>query len=166
MRNPIGTFVFVLLAALSVAPNVGAQITSPPSPLQGEPAYHVWTVPGVLNNELKTFFACTNVASNVLIVGVEVFGSNGTSVNIPSDTSLTVDPGETVLFGTEQAVGLFPDANLGVPAIFAGAGSARVLSTAKPGGIICTAFLADATAGNPISMTSLTIVKKTTQQGD
>ena len=46
--------------ALLFATAARAQISSPPT-LQGEPAVHAWSVPGVVSSSnLATLFSCTN----------------------------------------------------------------------------------------------------------
>ena len=149
--------------AVAVATAAQAQINSPPPALQGQPSFHLWSVPGVISvGGLETFFACTNTTDDAIRVGVEVFGfAGGGAVNDASATSLNVAAGGTVLFGTGTAAGLSVSGTLGVGL---SKGSARVLATAKSG-IICSAFLADDGDAPPTSMTALTVVKKTKQKG-
>lgn len=97
-------------------------------------------------------------------LGVEVFGpTGGASLNDADATSVVVAPGGTVLFGTGTANGLAVDSNLALNIVTKG--SARVVAT-RSRGVLCSAFLADVFGGSPVSMTSLPVVKKTTQQGD
>jgi hypothetical protein len=127
-------------------------------------ATHHFSVPGVVNNGLATVFACTNVSSSDIIVGVEVFGAaGGAALNDASATSLTVAPSGTAMFGTQALAGIVVDRALNVGIVHKG--SARILATAKSG-VTCSAFLATPESSPPNSMTGLTIVKKTTQQGD
>jgi hypothetical protein len=157
--------VLALILALAVLFSAAqAPVSEPPPDLQGQASTHLWTVPGVMNADHVTVFACTNVSTRSIIVGVEVFDADGTSLNDPSATSLAVDPGGTVMFGTSIAGIFFLDSELmpgGGP--FVTKGSARVLATSKSD-IICSAFLTDR-ATSP-SMVSLSVVKKTAQQGD
>ena len=137
--------------------------------LQGEPSVHAWTVPGVINsNGLGTFFACTNALSSSATIGVEVFGAaGGAALNDASATSLTLMPGATALFGTSLAAGLPVSSDLQTGFVFNG--SARVLTTTSvkaSQGILCSAFVADAVNAPPTSMTSLTVVRRATQQGN
>src|SRR5438128_2422839 len=158
--------VIVLAIVLAcVATAVQAQIDSPPPTLQGQPSFHLWSVPGVIRaGGLETFFPCTNTTGAPIRVGIEVFGAfGGAAFNDPSATSLDVVAGGTVLFGTGGAVGLGVSGTLGAGPM--SKGSARVLATAKSG-IICSAFLADAGNAPPTSMTALMVVKKTKQKGD
>ena len=153
-----------IVTILTVATAAQAQINSPPPTLQGQPSFHLWSVPGVIDTGgLGTFFPCTNTTGAPIRVGIEVFGpAGGAAANDPSATSLNVAAGATVLFGTGAAVGLSVSSSLG--AGFS-KGSARVLATAKSG-IICSAFLADSGNAPPTSMTALVVVKKTKQKGD
>ena len=155
-----------LALAMALLPGIAqAQIDSPPPALQGQPSFHLYSVPGVIRGAgLGTFFACTNTTDNAIRVGVEVFGqAGGAAANDPSATSLNVAAGATVLFGGGAAAGLSGDGTLGFGII--SKGSARILATAKKG-IICSAFLADPGNAPPTSMTTLTVVKTTKQKGD
>src|SRR5438093_2965469 len=98
--------VIVLAIVLTCAATTAqAQINSPPPALQGQPSFHLWSVPGVMaSGVLETFFACTNTTDDAIRVGVEVFGfAGGGAANDPSATSLNVAAGGTVLFGTGGA---------------------------------------------------------------
>ena len=150
---------------LAVATAAQAQINSPPPTLQGQPSFHLWSVPGVISGgDLATFFPCRNTTGAPIRVGIEVFGDpGGAAVNDPSATSLDIPPGGNVRFATGGAVGFGFSGNLVVGPV--NSGSARILATAKSG-IICSAFLADSGNAPPTSMTTLTVVKKTKQKGD
>jgi len=141
-----------------------AQINSPPPPLQGQPSYHLYSVPGVVDlPQLGTFFACTNTTDATIRVGVEIFGAAGGGAgNDPSGSSLDIPAGGMRLFGTDETVWVSIHSDVG-GAI--GKGSARILATAKSG-IICTAFLADPGNDPPTSMADLKVVKKMRQKGD
>jgi hypothetical protein len=159
------TTTLLLAAAFAcIATAAQAQINSPPPTLQGQPSFHLWSVPGVISSGgLATFFSCTNTTGAPIRVGIEVFGpGGGGAANDPSATSFNVAAGGTVLFGTDVAAGLSVNGPLGAALP---EGSARVLATAKSG-IICSAFLADKGNAPPTSMTSLTVVKTTKQKGD
>ena len=166
MTHRIGTLGFAV--ALLFATSARAQISAPPT-LQGQPSVHVWTVPGVINNGgLGTFFTCTNTLGSTVTVGVEVFGPAGeAALDDASATSLSVAPGATVMFGTTQPGSFVADGNL-APG-FVTKRSARVLATtsskASPQ-ILCTALLADSISSVPTVMTTLPVIRKTTQQGD
>ena len=156
--------VVTTLALACIAAGAHAQLDSPPPPLQGQPSFHLYSVPGVIaSGGLGTFFPCTNTTGAAIRVGVELFGPpGGAAANDASATSLDVGPSATVLFGTGGAVGLSVSSSLGG---FFSKGSARILATAKKG-IICGAFLADTGNAPPTSMTTLMVVAKTKQKGD
>src|SRR5207245_1337338 len=122
-----------IVTVLAVATAVQAQIDSPPPALQGQPSFHLYSVPGVIRNgSLGTFFACTNTTGAAIRVGVEVFGpAGGAAANDASATSLDVGPSATVLFGTGGAVGLGVSGTLGAGSL--SKGCARILATAKKG---------------------------------
>ena len=127
-------------------------------------------MPGVINDaSLGTFIACTNTLGSTVTMGVEVFGeAGGAALNNASATSLDVAPGETVLSATQTSAAFVPDVVLvTVPVI--NKGSARVLVTASSKAsqqILCTAFLANTLANPPVSMTSLNVIRRNTQQGE
>ncbi|MCK6554666.1 hypothetical protein L6Q96_08830 [Candidatus Binatia bacterium] len=152
-------FAMVLLAGAA-----HAQINSPAPALQGQPSYHLYSVPGVVEGGgVDTFFACTNTTSASIRVGIEIFGDfGGAAANNPSASSLEIFPGGSRLFGTGATVWVGVDSNVGGAL---GTGSARILATESKG-IIWTAFLADPGNAPPTSMAPLTIVKKTKQKGD
>jgi hypothetical protein len=116
-------------------------------------------VPGVINNGgLGTYFSCTSTSTDAQFVTVEAFDSNGIA---SGSGSLAVGAGKTVLFGTQNSVGLTEDLTMGSGGI--SAGSARILSTAKSK-LLCTAFVADV-GNSPITViNSLTIVAKLKQK--
>lgn len=139
----------------------------PPPQLQGEPAVHAWSVPGVVSNStLATLIACTNTLGSTVIVGVEVFGpAGGAARNDASATALAVAPGATVLFATAPA----PFSADSVLSVAADKGSARVLVTTNSKAsqqIICSAFFTDRNNDPPTSMTSLNVIRRNTQQGE
>jgi hypothetical protein len=130
----------------------------------GKTTYHLYSVPGVIENGwTSTFFSCTSTDTATMQVGVELFGfAGGAAANDPVATSVTVASGATVYFGTSHAVGIVINSDLaGGPF---GWGSARILATSKK--LACTAFLADKGNDPPTSMVYLTIIKKTKQKGE
>ena len=159
----------VAVAALAVLGSTAhAQITSIPPTLQGQPSSHLWSIAGVVNSGgLGTVVTCTNVNTSPsipsVLIGVQVFNAAGAAVNDPSATAVDLGPGGTVAFGTVGLAGIGVNTSLAVGSLTKGA--ARVLATAKAG-IICGALIADTTSAPPVSMASLTIVKKTKQTGD
>jgi hypothetical protein len=99
-------------------------------------------------------------------VGVEVFGpAGGVALNDASATSQVVAPGGTVAFSA-QATGFAVESVLMVSTT---KGSARVLSTTRAKasqGILCNVVLHDQNNPTPLFMSSLPVIRKTTQQGD
>ena len=158
---------FALIAAvvgLLVAPQAPAGIADSPLPVlvAGKATLHVYSVPGgIEGGGLGTYFSCTSTDTATMQVGVELFGSaGGAPENDAAATSLSVAAGATVMFGTQSAVGLSIDSNLG------GGGSklsARILATSKK--LICTAFLADRGNAPPTSMVHLDVISKLKQRG-
>jgi len=164
MCNPMRLGIAIVLACVA-ATLAHAQIDTAPPQLMGQPSLHLYSVPSVQAiGGLATFFGCTNTTSAPIRVGVEVFGSpGGPAFNDASATSLEINPGGTVMFGTSFAVGIPVTSSLGAGGI--DNASARILATAKKG-IICTAFVADNGNAPPITSWQLTIVAKTKQRGD
>ena len=151
------------LALALLAGGAQAQINSPPRPLQGQPSYHLYSVPGVMNNVVASFFQCPNTTSANIRVGVEVFSKwGGAAINDASASSLDLAAGGGSLFGTNSTTWVTVDSNLGPGPI--STGSARILATNR-GGIICTAFIADPVNAPPTSMAQLNTIKKTKQKG-
>jgi hypothetical protein len=110
---------------------------------------------------------CTNTLASPVIVGIEVFGAaGGAALNDASATSASIAPGGTITFSTAGGAGAFQaDSVLGVGT----KGSARVLAPTSfkaSRGILCSAVLHDWNSAIPVSMTSLPVIRKTTQQGD
>jgi hypothetical protein len=168
MKKRIASFGTLGLLALLVASAAGAQISSDPPTLQGEPSVHAWTVPGVISNSaMGTAMTCTNTLGSTVIVGVELFDAAGTSpLNGASATSVSVAPGATAVFTSNAMVAFAADMNIGE---FVSKGSARILTTTSvkaSQSILCSAILADPYNNPPAVMTSLPVIKKTTQQGD
>ena len=161
----------LVIVALAVAalcpPTAPAGIVDLPVPLlQGEKALHLFSISGVVTaGGLGTYVSCTSASTAAARVSVEVFDADGTTINDPSAVSVSVDPGATVMFATQNdASSAFSSVQLLTAApVFLQLGSARVLSTTKA--LVCTAFLADAYNGPPASMTPLVVVSKLKQRG-
>jgi len=154
--------VMTLGLSLTAGPAIAGIADSPLPVLEaGKTTYHVYSVPGVIEqNILATFFSCTSTDTAPMKVGVESFGdAGGGPGNDPVGTSLTILPGGTKTFGTMLAVGIQVDSWVG-GGIFRG--SARILSTSKK--VVCTAFIADPGNAPPTSMTYLTIIKAIKQK--
>ena len=156
----------IAAAVLLVAQVASAGIKDSPLPTlsAGATTYHLYSVPGVVNDGpsfLATYFSCTSTSTSSIVVGVEVFGaSGGGPLNNAATTAVTIPAGGSVRFGTNGSSTFSIDSLLGPGSV--SVGSARILSTSKS--LICTAFIADYTANPPASMTYLTIVAKAKQK--
>jgi hypothetical protein len=98
---------------------------------------------------------------------VHAWTDGGAALNDASATSIAIGPGATRVFVTTLIAGLASDSNLAGGGM--SKGSARVLTTTTSKasqGILCAAILTDAINNAPISMTSLPVIRKTTQHGD
>jgi hypothetical protein len=150
-----------------VATSARAQISSPPT-LQGQSAVHAWSVPLVINDgAMGVAITCTNTLASTVIVGVEIFGPGGTALNDASATSVSVAPGQKVMFVTGTMALFQADGNL-LPGLLS-KGSAPILTTASSKvsqQVLCSAILADRFNDPPAAMTSLPVIRKNTQQGD
>jgi len=134
--------------------------------LQGQSAVHLFSVSGVTTaGGLGTFFSCTSSSPETVLVSVELFGEEGgAACNDASAVAVSVAPGATVMFATQNVNSAFFTAQLLTPVpVYLGVGSARILSTVKKG-LLCTAFLADAYAAPPTSMASLNVVGRKGQK--
>ena len=134
---------FALLA--SSPATARASVLDPPPLLQGEKALALFSVSGVVTaGGLGTYFSCTSTSTVPIRVSVEVFNETpGSTINDPSAVSVSVAPGNTVMFATQNESASFCSAQLLTPSpVFLPLGSARILSTSKS--LVCTAFLADA----------------------
>ncbi len=154
------------IAVMLMASAAGAQIDSPPPDLQGEPSYHLYTVPFVQGSSGQTrlFVACSNAATAAVRIGVEGFNwTGGLAVNDPSVNSISVAAGGSTLLGP-NSFGFSAAAYHGIGAGISN-GTARILATTRKG-IVCSAFVADITNDPPASMMPLTLVSKTKQKGD
>ena len=155
----------LLIAASFVALIAGraiAGIADSPLPelVPGRPTLHVYSVVGVIGagGGLGSYFSCTSTDTIPIQVGVELFGATGVLNNDAAMTSLSVDPGATVVFGTVSPVAFPVDSFLGV----VGHGSARILATSKK--LACNAFVADRLNTPPTVAWQLTIIAKTKQK--
>jgi hypothetical protein len=155
---------FALLASSPAMTRAG--ISDAPPLLQGERALALFSVSGVVTaGGLGTYFSCTSASSAPIRVSVEVFDeTTGSTINDPSAVSVSVAPGGTVMFATQNESASFCSAQPLTPSpVFLPLGSARILSTSKA--LVCTAFLADAYNDPPTSMVPLAVVGKTKQKG-
>lgn len=161
--------VAVLLAALVTllpAAHAVAGIADTPLPVlvAGQTTQFLYSVPGVLDLvSLGTFFVCTSTDTVAQQVGVDVFDDSGAPCNDAGATSVTVQPGRTVKFGTR-----YPANEIVVPPMTLvggcgnGASVARILSTSKK--LICTAYVGDLTNSPPATSWQLTIIAKLKQK--
>lgn len=170
-NTPHTALLLALLVVLTLAPATPAVacngIADCPLPtlLAGKKTLHLYSVPGVINGDLITFFACTSTETTKTIqVGIEVFDFlSGPPFNDAVSTSLAVGPGATVTFGTHpHNTTPFVMSDLLLPSPLFGA--ARILATSNK--LICTAFLLEPSNDPPASMVYLTIVKKLVQKGE
>jgi hypothetical protein len=118
----------------------------------------VWTVPGVINDNGATIFACTNGNTPNVTIGIEIYGASGTYV---TGNTITAGPGSTVMFATDAVPSISWDINLNVGILAKGHGRI-VASTTK--GVLCSAFRANIVSGVPT--VELTIAKAFKQKGD
>jgi hypothetical protein len=110
---------------------------------------------------IGTFFSCTNVDNDSVMLGVELFGrGGGAALNDALASSIMVAAGGTVMLATSTANGFAIDRNLAAGAITKG--SARILATSKK--LVCTAFVADVVGSPAGSMSYVTIIAKTKQK--
>jgi hypothetical protein len=158
-----GSGAMLLLGIMAVTPAF-AGIADTPLPVleAGKKTYHVYSVPGVIEqNIVGTFFSCTSTDTAAMKVGIQLFDTVGYNGGVDPVGTLTILPGETRTFGTMAAAGINIDSMVGVGI---GRGSARILATSRK--LVCTAFVADPGSAPPAVAWQLTIVKKTTQKGD
>ena len=132
------------------AAQAGPADTPLPTFSDTKPAVAVYTAVGVIkNNNLETDFACTNLDSVAVDIGVEVFDETGAlrnSVAADVGTSLNVGPGKTVTIGTAGTAVLHEDVVITLNAAGSGVnllrnGSGRVVGTSK--NVSCTALVVD-----------------------
>jgi len=156
---------FAVLAAYPATTRAGI-VDSPVPTLRGQTAVNLFSVTGVTTaGGLGTYFSCTNGSPITAIVSVEVFGEDGGApCNDASAVSVSVAPGASVMFATQDVNSAFFSAHLLTPVpVYLGVGSARFLSTVKKG-LLCTAFLADAYTAPPTSMALLNVVGRKGQK--
>jgi hypothetical protein len=159
IRRIIVATTFTLAVA---APAIAGIADSPlPNLLPGAKTFHLYSVPGVISfSGLGTYFSCTSTDTATMQVGVDIFASfGGAPINDAVATSLSIAPGETVIFGTTAAAGIFISSTVGGGV---SKGSARILATSKK--LVCTAFVADTGNAPPTSAWQLTIIAKLKQK--
>jgi hypothetical protein len=109
------------------------------------------------NGSAKTYFACTNNGTVPATVGVQLYGADGSPLNTPASSQLTLNPNETRLFATSGA-GVFNADSILISPLF-NIGSAQILATVSKR-ISCSAWFASSD-----KMAGLTVIKKNTQKG-
>ena len=136
------------LLALLILSSTGAQAgpSDTPLPLFSDlkPALHVYTAVGVIkNNDLETVFVCTNLHTDKVNVGVEVFTKQGILANTigdPNGEIIDLEVGETWTVGTSGTAQLSEDVTINaLPSLNSGSG--RIVATSK--NISCIALLVD-----------------------
>lgn len=156
------------LAVLVLAAPAFAGIADTPLPVlvAGQTTLLLYSVPSIINiGSLGTYFGCTSTDTAPMQVGVEIFGAGGAPANDAAASSLAVQPGATVIFGTTGAAGFSIESTVGGPGgggPGGGKGSARILATSKK--LTCTAFVADFADNPPTTSWQLTIIAKTKQK--
>jgi len=119
-----------------------------------------FSVPGVINaGTIGTYISCTSTSPTTQTVTVNIFDQDG----VASGTgTISLLPNNTVMFGTRNANGVLADVITG--AVGTSKGYAQILSTSAL--LMCTAFVSDVVHLTPMGMTSLNVIKGTTQQGE
>ena len=138
-------------------PSLGAAPTSIALPTfaNAHAATHSVAVPGIAKRgSLEMAFLCTSLATGMIDVGVEIFGTNGTVQNSIAGANgaiLDVAPGRTVTIATSGTAAFLDDALITTAGI--SQGMARIVSNS--GELTCAALMLDAGVTPPTSMTSL-----------
>jgi len=161
-RYAVRSLAALALYIVPTAPVVAGIADSPlPVLSAGVTTFHLYSVPFVTRGGgLETVFACTSTDTVPIQVGVEVFGApGGAPFNDAAATSLTLNPGANVRFGTSSTASISINSSVGGSP---SGGSARILATSKK--LVCTAFLVDGGNAPPTSMVYLTIIAKTKQK--
>lgn len=165
------TRITIVLMALALGSRLGgAGIVDTPLPVLDpmKPTLHLYSVPGMpIAESPQTYFACTSTDTSPLTIGIEVFNSSGFLVNDATATAVTLNSGETRVFGLDASplwpigsgADIYPHVDLGVSQ--STWGSARILSTSKK--VACNAFAA-VPEYSPPTMMHLTIIRKTVQK--
>ena len=156
---------FLALAfSLSFPVSALAGIADSPLPVlvAGQTTLHLYSVPGLMDTQCQhSFFSCTSTDAAAMQVGVELFaGPGGPPVNDAAATSLSVNPGGSVILGTSPATAFSVNSVIG--STLNSSSSARILATSKK--LACTAFVTDVCNSPPMFGWQLTIIKKATQK--
>jgi len=161
MMTRLALALFVCAIAATAA---SAGIADSPLPVlvSRQPTYHVFSVPGIMDTQCQhSFFSCTSTDIAAMQVGVELFfGPGGPAVNDAAATSVSVNPGGSVILGTSPATAFSVNSVIG--GTLESSSSARILATSKK--LACTAFVTDVCNSPPMFGWQLTIIKKATQK--
>lgn len=152
----------VAVLTWSIPSTAGIADSPLPELVPGQTTYHLYSVPGAMDTSCqRTFFSCTSTDTAAMQVGVELFaGPGGAAANDAAATSVSVNPGGTVLLGTSPAMAFSITANVG--STLTSTMSARILATSKK--LACNAFVADVCNNPPTFAWQLTIIAKTKQK--
>jgi hypothetical protein len=161
----------LLLAVLTIVSvatpfDAVAGIGDPPPTLGGQKSLVSVSVTGAISGAgLESVFMCTSGSTMLMTIAVQTYSRGGAVLNDVTNGNGTAPlaPGETTTIATGPVTGIHTDSLISLAGPLRN-GSARVLSTDSH--IICTALLVDAMNSPPTSMTTLTVVKKTTQHGN
>jgi hypothetical protein len=174
MKTSIRTFLgrtFLVVSVLVLAPAIArAGIADSPLPLLGGiKSNSLFSVTGVVSAAgLGTFFSCTNPSPDETVAAsVELFvDAGGNPCNDAASVAVTLSPGETVLFATQNNIesSFFSSQPLTAVDMFLSIGSARIISTGKT--LVCDAFVADVYNSPPSSMMKLNLIYRNKPKGD
>lgn len=159
----------LLVALASASAAQGASVGDPaPSLLFSNDATQVvFTIPGVRHGHKgATVVSCSSTqktGGENIAVGVEFFDLNGQLENdVSSDANVLLNPGYTRVIATAPT-GLF--GNEVIPQIngLIQSGVARVIADSKK--IVCAAFIVDLESTPPSFVTTLPVIRRTSQRG-
>jgi hypothetical protein len=161
--------IFACTALLAGAGTASAGVLDSPVPLLGGQKTSIaYAVTGVINGAgLGTLFSCTNTSSAAMMVSVDLFvDAGGAPCNDSSAVAVTIDPGATKMFSTQNNVqsSFFSTVPLTAVDMFLALGSARIIATGK--GLICSGMVADVYNSPPTSMIPLVMAARGKHKGD
>jgi hypothetical protein len=154
-------------SALVLAGQANAGVLDSPLPtLGGVKTSLAFAASGVINAAgLATLFSCTNTSSDPVSASVELFvDAGGSPCNTADDVDVELDPGESVMFSTQNNVqsSFFSTQPLTAVDMFLSLGSARIVATGK--GLLCTAMVADVYNSPPQSMSQIVLAVRGKQK--
>jgi hypothetical protein len=137
-------------------------LDSPLPTLNGVKTSLAYAATGVVNAAgLATLFSCTNTSSSTVSASVELFTKEGgDACNTADSVDVPLDPGESVMFSTQNNVesSFFDTQPLTAVDMFMSLGSARIVTTGK--GVLCTAMVADMYNSPPQTLAQLTLASR------